>query len=408
METKTLKETVSEILDRLRSLGYSEKTIIKMYEPHFNTLLNMAENLGKDHLDESLKELYLYDTGNRNRKDEYCHSRYLHHQRCIQFLESWLETEKLDLSKEKSPQKSSAVEEFADAEAMFEAEMESCCLATATRRIYRRTIIYYNLYLEGMGYTSYLQLDRGASLNFFSWLCTEYNIQPTSLGAYRTGLRKFFRFIPELSIFLDELPRTLMKNTPVEVYSDEEKEKLLAQECSGRAPLRDKAIVALSMNTGMRSVDIINLKLDDIDWRKSTISIIQQKTKRRISIPIEASVGNPLAMYIRYERPQSKSREVFLTSYAPYRALDTSSAIWEIIHNTACNAGIDGARPAGTRIARHSHASALVRAGVALPLVSQALGHSSMNTTMIYITTDSEGMAECCLHLPSAGGSHAE
>ena len=172
METKTLKETVSEILDRLRSLGYSEKTIIKMYEPHFNTLLNMAENLGKDHLDESLKELYLYDTGNRNRKDEYCHSRYLHHQRCIQFLESWLETEKLDLSKEKSPQKSSAVEEFADAEAMFEAEMESCCLATATRRMYRRTIIYYNLYLEGMGYTSYLQLDRGASLNFFSWLCT--------------------------------------------------------------------------------------------------------------------------------------------------------------------------------------------------------------------------------------------
>ena len=60
----------------------------------------------------------------------------------------------------------------------------------------------------------------------------------------------------------------------------------------------------------------------------------------------------------------------------------------------------------GTRITRHSAASRMLRNGVPLPVISEALGHENKNSVMIYITTDDAKLAECTLPLPGGGVCH--
>ena len=60
----------------------------------------------------------------------------------------------------------------------------------------------------------------------------------------------------------------------------------------------------------------------------------------------------------------------------------------------------------GTRITRHSTASRMLRNGIPLPVISDALGHSNRNSTMIYITTDDVKLDECTLPLPKGGIYH--
>ena len=76
---------------------------------------------------------------------------------------------------------------------------------------------------------------------------------------------------------------------------------------------RDYAIIIMSLFTGLRSVDIRNLKLSDIDWEKDLIHLIQHKTNRELIIPLLPVVGNATADYILNGRPESDESYVFLS-----------------------------------------------------------------------------------------------
>ena len=82
---------------------------------------------------------------------------------------------------------------------------------------------------------------------------------------------------------------------------------------------RDYAILLLAASTGIRSGDIANIKLSDIDWRKKEIHIVQGKTQLPISLPLQKGVGAALADYIINGRPKSKSPQIFLRNPAPFQ-----------------------------------------------------------------------------------------
>ena len=80
---------------------------------------------------------------------------------------------------------------------------------------------------------------------------------------------------------------------------------------------RDKAIILLAASTGMRACDIIRLQLENIDWRRGEIRIVQQKTTRTVVLPLLSDVGTALQDYILNARPESDCKEVFLRASAP-------------------------------------------------------------------------------------------
>ena len=86
--------------------------------------------------------------------------------------------------------------------------------------------------------------------------------------------------------------------------------------------LRDHAILQLLATYGLRSSEIRNLRIEDIDWRAESIRI--RHTARACSfLPLMTPVGwrwcSPIC--VRAGRPATDAKEIFIRTRAPYRKL---------------------------------------------------------------------------------------
>ncbi len=81
---------------------------------------------------------------------------------------------------------------------------------------------------------------------------------------------------------------------------------------------RDAAMMLLAARTGLRGIDIVNLKFSEINWHSNEITIVQRKTGKSLSFPLFADVGNAISEYILNGRPKSDSEYIFLSTKAPY------------------------------------------------------------------------------------------
>ncbi len=259
-------------------------------------------------------------------------------------------------------------------------------------------------YLEDRGYTALSQVRNGDITVFIVLVCQEH-YAPTSLGAHITGLRRLVSIFPELEGYASEIPENLLKKQDITpVYTEDEYERVSQYLTESGLSERNRAIYLIAFETGLRAVDICKLKLSDIDWKHDTFHIRQEKTGKALAIPIRPALGNALAAYLLEERPPSDSSYVFLRSVAPYHPLTDHSGIYNILRQVLAEAGVEpDGRISGTRMTRHSYASRMLRNGIPLSVISEALGHSSPNSTLRYLSTDSRTMAECTLPLPKGG-----
>lgn len=164
---------------------------------------------------------------------------------------------------------------------------------------------------------------------------------------------------------------------------------------------RDYAIILLAAVTGLRAVDIMRLKLTDINWRLGEIKIIQSKTLDPVALPLTKDVGEALQAYILDGRPKVDADAVFLRIRAPFRAFADAVAIEDVYDVYRIRAGLsreafDGK---GFHSLRRTVGTDLVTADVPLTTVAQILGHSDVNSTKKYIALDTEHLRECALDL---------
>jgi integrase/recombinase XerD len=159
-------------------------------------------------------------------------------------------------------------------------------------------------------------------------------------------------------------------------------------EAAGDEPvqLRDYAILLLLSVYGVRSSEVRRLRLDDIDWSHARIRIVRAKNGREETLPLEVSVGNAIARYLRDGRPKSNSRTIFLRVHAPHRPL-SSAGIYNIVahHLTRVSSPKRGRGP---HALRHACARHLVEAGRSYKEIGDYLGHSSPDATRIYAKID--------------------
>jgi integrase len=161
-----------------------------------------------------------------------------------------------------------------------------------------------------------------------------------------------------------------------------------------------KRIMVLSLLTGLRAVDIVNLRLSDIDWQSDIISISQRKTNEPLVLPLLPAIGNALARYIMNDRPKSDSPKVFLSGIAPYTPLKDHASCYAVVRGIFSFAGVrHGNELKGTRLLRHHMASKMLRKGIAVQTISLTLGHVNPNSADIYLTTDEEKLRECAFNL---------
>lgn len=184
----------------------------------------------------------------------------------------------------------------------------------------------------------------------------------------------------------------------IPILSDEESQKIQSVMDDGKITLRDAAIVIIGLSCGIRACDLINLHLSDIDWNNETITFKQSKTGNLVCLPLTTSVGNAIANYIVEERPDVESDILFLRTVAPFTPLADHSSCHAIVSRVFNEAGIEkGSRIYGMHMLRHNAASTMVKNEIPIETIAAILGHSSPDTTDIYITTDVKTLKECVI-----------
>lgn len=164
---------------------------------------------------------------------------------------------------------------------------------------------------------------------------------------------------------------------------------------------RNHAIVLVLARLGLRAAEVGALQLQDVDWRAGQL-IVRGKARRDDSLPLPADVGEAISAYLVDGRPETPCRAVFITRFAPLKALAPQS-VSKIVYDASRRAGVDP--PVCSHRLRHALATDMLAAGVRLPDIGQVLRHRDLATTAIYAKVDHEALRELAVAWPQTAVS---
>lgn len=169
---------------------------------------------------------------------------------------------------------------------------------------------------------------------------------------------------------------------------------------------RDRAIVVLMLYSGMRSKDVANLMVSDIDWSNNVIRFKQSKTLGSLTLPLRPVVGNAIYDYIINERPKCSEQRLFL-SHEAHSGRYGSCSIATATNRIYALAGIRlGNERQGTHLLRHSLADEMINEGNDVTMVAKTLGHLSPNTSLGYMSSNIDQLRACALSIESYPVTH--
>jgi integrase/recombinase XerC len=178
-----------------------------------------------------------------------------------------------------------------------------------------------------------------------------------------------------------QAPKWLDKKEQAALIREVEKRVLAARtEPAKRQAIRDQAILVILLNTGLRVSELVELELSDVTVleRKGEVRVRAGKGMKERVIPLNDTARKAIRAWLAL-RPNQSSNKIFISQRGPA----STRAVQSVFEDIAKDARIDHLTP---HMARHTFAKNLVNSGVSLEKVAMLLGHSSLDTTMIYTT----------------------
>lgn len=266
----------------------------------------------------------------------------------------------------------------------------------------KRNACNFLYYLQSHDINTVVDIKENDVINYFLDSDGKPRFSASLMKQIRTVLRKASERNPSISKILLFFPTIHIRNKNIQYLNHEEIASIRAILISNddSITLKDRAIVTLLLNTGLRGCDVRHLKLNDINWANETLNIIQDKTGEPLELPLLASVGNALYKYIIEERPDTGSQYVFLTDDFTHRVL-TQSAIYFSISKVmkAAKIRVNKGDRKGSHIFRYNIAISMLENEVARPIISQTLGHSSPKSLESYLNADLRHLKEMAISI---------
>lgn len=231
---------------------------------------------------------------------------------------------------------------------------------------------------------------------------------PAQARSLLAALRSFLRYLhycgwvaQDLSPVVPKVARWSFATGPKHLPAQQVRQVL--RHCDRRSALgrRDYAILILLTRLGLRAGEVIRLKLEDIDWDNSRLTV-HGKGAQWAQMPLPADVARAMADYLRRDRPRCASRRVFLRHKTPIGEFSRGGAISSIVKAALAKAGVVSARK-GAHLLRHSLAMDLLRRGASFDEIGEVLRHRCSESTAIYAKVDLKSLRR--LALPWPGGA---
>ena len=220
-----------------------------------------------------------------------------------------------------------------------------------------------------------------------SWIVDLVNkgISNRSINRKITSLNSYFKFILKIGL-INENPLTNHKALKTQKkiqlpFSENEMSNVLDLDNyeDNFTGVRDRLIIDLFYTTGIRRIELIQLKILDLNINNKHIKVLGKRNKERI-IPLIDSTIDILNKYLLY-REELKSDNTFLF------ITNKGKQVYEKLIYRIINKYFDTISTKvkkSPHIIRHSFATHLLNNGADLNSVKDLLGHSSLAATQVY------------------------
>lgn len=263
-----------------------------------------------------------------------------------------------------------------------------------------------------IAFLEHLQINRIADVtmevlqDFALWLRERRNPKIPTRGfsalhiAHRIiGLRKFFRWLRQNGVILYdpaedlEIPKLPQSLPRVILAQDEMKRLIETPDLSTPLGYRDRALLETLYATGIRTGELLKLKVGHIDLNENLLMVWQGKGKKDRIVPLPARAAGYLKEYLDKVRPifakglQQDQQYLFLS---PNGCRVTAHQLQYCLERAVKAAKID--RPVTALTFRHSIASHLLENGMEIRAIQEFLGHDKLSTTQIYARVTLSGL----------------
>lgn len=202
-------------------------------------------------------------------------------------------------------------------------------------------------------------------------------------------LKAFFKWLSKENYILYnpasefQLPK-VPKRLPKHILSIEEINDLLNHtQIYGGVGIRDRAIMETYYSTGMRKMELANLKIQDMDFKRGVVTIFEGKWNKDRVVPIGDRACSWVRKYLQEVRPKlvqaDDSGHLFLTDHGePF----LKNRVSDLVKKYLDAVGID--KPGACHLFRHAMATHMLENGADIRYIQMMLGHVNLSSTEIY------------------------
>lgn len=217
-------------------------------------------------------------------------------------------------------------------------------------------------------------------------------------------LRTFFNYLFNIkhSLFTEPFKkinteRKIQKKLP-NYLSLEEAKKVLDIYINSTDPIkiRDKAMLHLFLNSGLRLSELKNLNIEDLDLKNNKFTIIGKGNKERTGY-LNDITKEALNDYLKVRDTLSpQTNTIFISRYGSKMS---STAIEKIVKLAYKKANIKNDNYC-VHTLRHTCATLLYRTGINIRTIQELLGHAQIDTTEIYTHIYDKKVMEAMVNHP--------
>jgi len=237
-----------------------------------------------------------------------------------------------------------------------------------------------------------------------TYIKTLSNKADSTKDKYLKTLKLFFRYLFEENYteinYEILIPKTkyLLKSKIPFCWKNEDINKLLNSiDNDTLIGKRDYAMFLIIIRLGLRAIDVINLKLNNIDWKNNQIKFYQHKTSQYQCLPLIPEVGNAILDYILHSRNNKLNVEYLFLDKD--KNIVTSRFLTKLLYKYEKKANIivNPKQKNGVHSLRNTLVSNLLSNDTPIDTISQVLGHVNLQATLIYLKIDLNKLRECIL-----------
>lgn len=222
-----------------------------------------------------------------------------------------------------------------------------------------------------------------------SWLINlmEHNISERTVHRKISTLKTYFKFLNRRG-YLDKDPMAkiyapkISKRLPNFVDANH-MNMLLDHEnfTDDFFGLRDRLIIEILYQTGIRLTELINIRIANVDFNKKQVKIYGKRNKERI-IPLNQPLIDLIKKYIGF-----KEKKINVSSSDYLLVTDKGNKLYEKFVYRAVKkylsyvTTIDKKSP---HVLRHTFATHMLNNGADLNAIKELLGHANLSATQVY------------------------